>query len=79
MGNSTISMAIFHCYVSSPEGIHPGLTSDHQLWERQVVFSSPPRRSEISFCGKSPSGSGSEPLVEGGETVPRNIQIPNEN
>ena len=43
--------------------IHPGLTSDHQLWlsSRQVV-----RSSEISFCGKSPSGSSSEPLVEGG-------------
>ena len=24
MGKSTISMAIFHCYVSSPEGNHGG-------------------------------------------------------
>ena len=25
MGKSTISMAIFNCYVSSPEGIYPTL------------------------------------------------------
>ena len=31
MGKSTISMAIFNCYVSSPEGICP-LVSQHAEW-----------------------------------------------
>ena len=31
MGKSTISMAIFNCYVSSPEGIHPHDTGAHLL------------------------------------------------
>ena len=29
MGKSTISMAIFNCYVSSPEGTHSGITMNH--------------------------------------------------
>ena len=31
MGKSTISMAIFNCYVSSPEGIH-GVMFDKDLY-----------------------------------------------
>ena len=30
MGKSTISMAIFHCYVSSPEGTHSDMTRIRQ-------------------------------------------------
>jgi len=36
MGKSTISMAIFHCYVSSPEGIYPHLLAKSSH-ESQVV------------------------------------------
>ena len=37
MGKSTISMAIFNCYVSSPEGIHGNLPENIHV-EPQSCF-----------------------------------------
>ena len=48
MGKSTISMAIFHCYVSSPEGIQM-ITSYLQGFPRPTHCGSH-LRSQISFC-----------------------------
>ena len=45
MGKSTISMAIFHCYVSSPEGRPPMTTAS---WWSQVV-----QKSLTKWCQKN--------------------------
>ena len=51
MGKSTISMAIFHCYVSSPEGIHI-YRNPHMPWFPKDLLTSA-ARSRCRFCRSS--------------------------
>ena len=60
MGKSTISMAIFHCYVSSPEGNHDSI-SMHSPENRPETKVFQPRNSSV-FLSIFPSSSGNGQL-----------------